>query len=124
MTTSLDMHFALRSGLPGSAILTTPALVYDTVDEITRFFDITTKTFRERIKQDRLSTTESERVVRLGRVTLAAAQALGGFDQARQYLRTRNFALGGAIPLELLHTADGERLVLDELQAHAEGGPL
>jgi uncharacterized protein (DUF2384 family) len=53
-----------------------------------------------------------------------AAEVLGGFDEAREYLHTRNFALGGSRPVELLKTGEGGRLVLDELHAHAESGPL
>jgi uncharacterized protein (DUF2384 family) len=49
---------------------------------------------------------------------------LGSFDAARKYMHTRNFALGGSTPTELIKTAEGERLVLNELQAQAEGGPL
>lgn len=120
----LQVHHRIRSGLPGTAILTAASLVYDTVDEVTAFFSMTPKTLRERVRQDRLSTDESERAVRIGRVALAAAQALGSFDLGRRYLRTRNFALGGATPLDLMHTAEGERIVLDELQAHADSGPL
>jgi Protein of unknown function (DUF2384) len=40
------------------------------------------------------------------------------------YLRTPNFALGGAVPRDLLKTAEGEQLVLAELQAQAAGGPV
>jgi hypothetical protein len=32
--------------------------------------------------------------------------------------------LGSATPLELLETAEGEQLVLAELQAQADGGPV
>ncbi|MDQ2778774.1 MAG: MbcA/ParS/Xre antitoxin family protein [Pseudomonadota bacterium] len=40
------------------------------------------------------------------------------------WLHTRNCALGGATLVALLQTAEGERIVLDELQAQAEGAPL
>jgi hypothetical protein len=71
-----------------------------------------------------LDTGSSELVLRGGRTTTAAAEVLGGFDAARRYSRTRNFALGGSIPLELAKTAEGERLVMNELHAQAEGGAL
>jgi uncharacterized protein (DUF2384 family) len=53
-----------------------------------------------------------------------AGEVFGSLDQARTYLRTPNFALGGAVPRGLLKTAEGEQLVLSELQAQAEGGPV
>jgi uncharacterized protein (DUF2384 family) len=61
---------------------------------------------------------------RAARVTIAAATIFGDFDAAHRYIRTSNFALGGATPIDLLKTAEGERLVLNELQTQAEGGPL
>jgi len=122
--TPLAVHRAIRAGLPGASMITAGSLAYDTIEGITEFFDTTPKTLRERIRQPRLRTDESERVIRMGRVMLAARRALGSFEAARRYVRTKNFALGGAVPLELMHTAEGERLVLDELQAHADSGPL
>jgi uncharacterized protein (DUF2384 family) len=49
---------------------------------------------------------------------------MGSLDAARAFLRTPNFALGGALPRELLKTAEGEQLVLSELQTQAAGGPV
>jgi hypothetical protein len=43
---------------------------------------------------------------------------------ARNYLRAPNFALGGAAPRDLLKTAEGEQMVLSELQAQADSGPV
>lgn len=47
-----------------------------------------------------------------------------GPETSATYLRTRNFALGGLMPAELLTTEEGTRQVLAEISAHAEGGPL
>jgi putative toxin-antitoxin system antitoxin component (TIGR02293 family) len=71
-----------------------------------------------------LDTAASERAMRAARVTTAAAEVLGSFDAARKYMHTKNFALGGSTPVDLLKTSEGERMVLNELQAQAEGGPL
>ena len=62
--------------------------------------------------------------MRAARATMAAAEVLGSYDAARAYMHTRNFALGGATPAELIRTSDGERIVHNELHAQAEGGPL
>jgi hypothetical protein len=53
-----------------------------------------------------------------------ASELLGSPEAGRQYLRTTNFALGGVTPLGLLKTAEGEQLVLNELQTQAAGGPV
>jgi len=47
-----------------------------------------------------------------------------GNDIAVNYMQTRNFALGGRSPAELVATESGTRQVLSEISAHAEGGPL
>jgi uncharacterized protein (DUF2384 family) len=60
----------------------------------------------------------------MARATLAAAEVFGDIDAGRTYLRTRNFALGGVAPIDLLQTAEGERIVLNELQTQADGGPV
>ena len=57
-------------------------------------------------------------------VTTAAARVLGSYKAARAYMHTPNFALGGATPAKLVKTSEGERIVLNELQAQADGGPL
>lgn len=56
-------------------------------------------------------------------VALLICRLFGDRDQARAYLTTPNFALGGKTPMELLQTAEGEQHVLNELQAHIDCGP-
>ena len=51
-------------------------------------------------------------------------EALLGPEVAVTYMWTRNFALGGLMPIDLLTTEEGMRQVLAEISAHAEGGPL
>ena len=58
------------------------------------------------------------------RVTDAATEVLGCREAARLYMQTKNFALGGSTPLNLLDLADGESVVLQELQTHRDSGPL
>jgi hypothetical protein len=53
-----------------------------------------------------------------------AREVFDSAGAACEYLRTPNFALGGAVPRELLKTAEGEQLVLSEIQAQLEGGPV
>lgn len=120
----LEVHHRLIEGLPGISLALAGALTHETIEDLTVFFGMTPKTFRGRLKQDHLGLDESERVLRSVRVTVAASDVFGGFDQAREYLRTKNFALGGYKPIDLIQTAEGERIVLDELYAQAHSAPL
>ena len=95
----------------------------DSMQEALPLFDLSPKTAKQRMWQT-LAPNEGEIALRIGRVLTLAAEGLGSLDAARQYLRTPNFALGGAAPRDLLRTAEGEQIVLAEIQAQAEGGPV
>ena len=43
---------------------------------------------------------------------------------ASSFMDVRNFALGGRTPSELIHSEEGVRQILNEIDAHAGGGPL
>ena len=119
----MRVHQRLIERLWGESLLISASMFLNTLADVERYFGISFKTIKARLGST-LDTAASERVMRAARATLTAAQVLGTFDAARAYMHTRNFALGGATPAELVKTADGERIVLNELQAHAEGGPL
>jgi hypothetical protein len=119
----LELHRRLLEGLSGESLLVSSSMFLDTLQEVERFFDISFKTIKSKLGRT-LDTGASELAMRAARAAIAAAEVLGGFEAAHKYLRTRNFALGGATPLELLKTAEGERLVMNELQAQADSGPI
>lgn len=119
----IAVHERLVRGLPGQALFISAALAFESLTEALPYFDITAKTAWQKI-ENQLSPAESEQALRLGRVATIASELLGSPEGGRQYLRTGNFALGGATPLELLKTAEGEQLVLNELQTHSAGGPV
>jgi uncharacterized protein (DUF2384 family) len=118
-----DIHRSLVEGLPGESLYISSAMAFDSLQEALPLFDISAKTARQRIG-DLLTANEGEIALRIGRMLTMADDMLGSLDAARAYLRTPNFALGGAIPRDLLKTGEGEQLVLAELQAQAAGGPV
>ena len=120
---ALDVHRRIVSGLPGIALVIASAMVYDSMAEALPLFDLSPKTAKQRMWQT-LAPNEGEIALRIGRVLTLAGDALGSLEAARQYLRTPNFALGGAAPRDLLRTAEGEQIVLAEIQAQSEGGPV
>jgi uncharacterized protein (DUF2384 family) len=119
----LEVHRRLAEGLSGESILVSSSMFLNSLAEAERFFDLSFKTIKAKLGKT-LDTGVSELALRAARVTATAAEVLGSYDAARKYMHTRNFALGGSTPAELLKTAEGERLVLNELQAQAEGAPL
>jgi putative toxin-antitoxin system antitoxin component (TIGR02293 family) len=119
----LDVHKRLMAGLPGEALIVSAAMFLDTLADAENYFDMSFKTIKSRLGKT-LDTASSERAMRAARASITATRVFGGVEAARRYMHTRNFALGGAMPVELLKTANGERIVLNELHTQAEGGPL
>jgi len=118
-----DIHRSIVAGLPGEALFISSAMAFDSMQEALPFFDVSAKTARLRIG-DTLTANQGEIALRIGRVLTMAGDVLGSLEAARAYLRTPNFALGGAMPRDLLKTAEGEQLVLTELQTQDAGGPV
>jgi putative toxin-antitoxin system antitoxin component (TIGR02293 family) len=118
-----DIHRAIVEGLPGESLYISSAMGFDSMQEALPFFDLSAKTAKLKIG-DLLGANQGEMALRIGRVLTMAGDIFGSLEAARTYLRTPNFALGGAIPRDLLKTAEGEQLVLSELQTQAAGGPV
>jgi uncharacterized protein (DUF2384 family) len=119
----LEVHQQLMAGLPGESILVSSSMLLDNIQEAEALFDLSPKTIKA--KQGKpLDVAVGELALRIARVLTAAAEVLGSFDAARRYVRGKNYALGGAAPIDLIKTAEGERVVLNELQTQAESGPL
>lgn len=119
----MDIHQSLIDGLPGEALLISSAMAFDSMQEALPFFEVSAKTARARLTE-LLPSAQGEVALRIGRVLTMAADLFGSFDMAREYLRTPNFALGGALPRDLLKTAEGEQIVIAELRTQAAGGPV
>jgi putative toxin-antitoxin system antitoxin component (TIGR02293 family) len=119
----LEMHRRLIAGLAGESLLVSSSMFLDTLSEAEGFFELSFKTIKSRLGRA-LDTAASERAMRGARATLTAAEVFGDFEAARAYMHTPNYALGGHTPAELIKTSEGERIVLNELQTQAEGGPL
>jgi len=119
----LQVHQSIVDGLPGEALYIASAMAFDSLQEALPFFDVSAKTARLRIG-DVLPANQGEIALRIGRVLTMAGDLFGSLNAARQYLRTPNFALGGAIPRDLLKTGEGEQVVIAELQTQAAGGPV
>ena len=119
----IEVHRRMLEGLAGETLLVSSAMFLSNLSDAEKFFGLSFKTIKARLGGS-LDTAASERAMRAARATMTAADLLGSYDAARAYMHTRNFALGGATPAELVKTSDGERIVLNELHAQAEGGPL
>ena len=69
------------------------------------------RTFARRLQTGRLSLEESDRAIRLARLTAMAERVFGAFDKAHRWLRKPSRTIDGAVPLSLLKTETGAYLV-------------
>lgn len=119
---SAEVQQRLLKGLPGEAMFIASALAFDSFQESAEFFGLSTKAARQRIGR-LLDAGEGEKVLHLVLAVIGATCVLGSINEARRYLKTPNFALGGVAPRDLLLTAEGTHCALNELQTHEDGGP-
>ncbi|MEN0001598.1 MAG: antitoxin Xre/MbcA/ParS toxin-binding domain-containing protein [Pseudomonadota bacterium] len=72
---------------------------------------------RRKSKKELLTVAETDRLKRLERVFEMAERVLGQADKANRWLRKSNRALDGHVPMDLLKSESGARMVEDVLHA-------
>jgi putative toxin-antitoxin system antitoxin component (TIGR02293 family) len=70
---------------------------------------------RRKAANEQLSVVETDRVLRLQRVLENADRTFGDPEKARRWLRKPNRAMDLSVPIEMLETEHGARLVEEEL---------
>lgn len=70
---------------------------------------------RRKEKGERLSRTESDRVLRLERIAEQADSVFGSHEKAQRWLRSEIIALDGARPIDLLESETGAHVIYEEL---------
>jgi putative toxin-antitoxin system antitoxin component (TIGR02293 family) len=116
----LDLAEAVRDGLPTSAVGAVIRHSALSVEEVERLV------FRNgaaagRLAESRLTPDESDRLARLARITTLANEIIGEPERAVRWLRTPNRAMQGAVPVELLASGEGARVVEETLLRLAHG---
>jgi putative toxin-antitoxin system antitoxin component (TIGR02293 family) len=116
VSSELDVARRVAEGLPTSVLSTAVKQGVLSRDEVTRFIvPRRTLAHRKRRRED-LSLEESDRLQRVLNLDRIAVHTFDGdTDKARTWLRVPNRALSGEIPLELVVTTIGARLVEDAL---------
>lgn len=109
--TDLDLVKALQEGFPTAAADALVAGGGLTGDELHRLVIPRRTLALRRQKGQSLSSTESDRLARLARILANADETFGDPQKAHRWLRKPNRGLGRQVPLELLATEAGARLV-------------
>lgn len=110
-----DLKKWIREGLPYTSLEAVMERFGLKREEVSWALDLPLRTLARRKQERRLSPGESDRLFRVVRIAVQAADVLGGREEASQWLHAPNRALGGQTPLELLDTDLGSRQVEDVL---------
>lgn len=117
----LDLLDAVARGLPTAAV---DAVVHSgilTADEAERLIIARRALAARKGRGQHLTRDESDRLVRVVRVNAIALEQFGSAPKAGSWLRKPNRALGGKVPLALLATGEGARMVEETIMRIAHG---
>src|SRR5258708_24584323 len=106
---------ALQVGLPVQELNDLQATLDVPMEKLVPMLGISKATLHRRKAEGKLDPAESDRVVRFARLMGKAVEVLESEENARQWLTSPQFGLGGAVPLEYAETEVGAREVEDLL---------
>ncbi len=121
IATDYDLVDAVQAGLPTAAVDDLLARGLLTADEVDRLVLPRRTLSHRRARGERLTVDESDRLARVARVLAVAGESFGSAAKAGRWLRRPSRVLRGEVPLALVVTSDGARLVEDELTRIASG---
>jgi putative toxin-antitoxin system antitoxin component (TIGR02293 family) len=81
------------------------------MEKLVPMLGISKATLHRRKAEGRLDQAESDRVVRFAKLMGKAVEVMESEENARQWLNSPQFGLGGAVPLEYAETEVGAREV-------------
>jgi putative toxin-antitoxin system antitoxin component (TIGR02293 family) len=119
----LDLHREIDAGLPGNSIPTLLLVLDVTREDFSSLLGRTRKTLNELVERKHLSRMDSDLVFRIARAVVHAVSVFEDAAAAVDWLKEPNEALGGAAPLSLLVTVEGDEVVHAELGAVEHGLP-
>ena len=115
----------IRAGLPARAFVGVAAVLYLTVDELAEKLGVSPRTIRDQRKKSiRLSSWNTEKLVRTARVLHQARKLFSSDEAISGWLRSSAPALEGARPIDLLDTDLGAREVEAVLNGIAYGNVM
>jgi putative toxin-antitoxin system antitoxin component (TIGR02293 family) len=117
-----DLAELVREGLPAASVTVLAERLDIGSTILSEKLGIPLRTLTRRLSQrSRLTSSESDRMVRLARVFATAVEMIGDENKAVEWLQTPNRALGGQRPIDELDTDVGAREVEDLLGRIAYG---
>lgn len=105
----------LRNGLPVAELEALQASLAVPIEKLIPMLGLSKATFHRRKAEGKFSPAESDRLVRFARLMGRASEVLESEENARHWLTSPQFGLGGAVPLQFAESEVGAREVEDLL---------
>lgn len=118
-----ELRETVKTGLPYASLEALIGKFGLAREEAAAALHLPRRTIARRKKQRKLRADESDRLLRLARVSAQAAATLGSEEKAAQWLRRPNRALGNLVPLDLIDSDIGTRQV-EEVLGRIEHGNI
>lgn len=112
---------SLKAGLPMEELASLRTSLDLPMDQLAPMLGISKATLHRRKAAGRLDSAESDRVLRFARLMGRAVEVLETEQNARSWLTSPQYGLGGAVPLDYAGTEVGAREVEDLLGRIAYG---
>jgi putative toxin-antitoxin system antitoxin component (TIGR02293 family) len=108
---SSDIIDAVQHGLEIEEVEKLRAVLGLPIEGLASKLGISKATLHRRKASGKLDPAESDRLVRLARLIGKAVEVFGDLEDARHWLNSPQFGLGGAVPLDYAQTEVGAREV-------------
>ena len=106
-----ELIHRIQKGLPFSELTALQKRIDLPLEQVAAKLSISRSTLQRRKIAGRLSSDESDKVLRFARLLQHATEVFGDADKARAWLKHPQYGLGGAIPLDYAETEIGAREV-------------
>jgi putative toxin-antitoxin system antitoxin component (TIGR02293 family) len=106
-----DLIRKIQKGLRFSELQTLQNSIGLPFDQLAAKLCISRSTLQRRKIAGRLSSDESDKVIRFSRLLRHATKVFGDVERARAWLKHPQYGLGGAVPLDYASTEAGAREV-------------
>ena len=120
----IELHREIEAGIPGKSIPTLIIVLDMTREDFSDLLGRARKTLSDLVQREHLSRADSDLLYRIARAIVHAVSVFEDASYAVRWLKEPNEALGGAIPLSLLATVEGDEVLHAELGAVEHGMPV
>lgn len=117
----LDLMELSRKGVSMRALMHLAKILSLSMKEVAKLLQVSERNLQRYESRDLLNAAISGRVVQLAEVTGRGIEVFGDRERFTAWLDEPNRSLGGRKPFELLDTAVGTQLLLDELGRIEQG---